>query len=425
MLKNRWMISQVSLLILLGLAACNTLDTDQEFLPPPGAMEGKTSDAASQRQEYYKFLGDAVYKLGRPYKVNGVWYFPSENWKYDEIGYGGVYASDIDNQRTANGEIYSKDLLTGAHKTLPLPSVVRVTNLANNKTAVIRVNDRGPFSNDHIMDVSAKAAEILEFGDAPPARIRVEILPEESKNAAELLLKTEEARLLKIPSNDKEDPKEKTSEASAASSEKKEVENPDFSVTVVPAAADKKEEAPQDQDSAGTSSNADSEKTIESESSSKESAVSDNESDAASTDVETTTEQTSPQENLAEAADEGQAPVTSSIAETPVSQTEEVQEKVSEDQPFGGEERDEPKIAAQTLESGYYVQAGIFGVPANARRLSEKLSSLGNTVVTPLKLKDRSLDKVLVGPFSNKALAREALAKIKETGLKDARLSKI
>ena len=84
------------------------------------------------------------YKVGDPYQVAGVWYYPERNLKYDETGVGSWYGDEFAGRLTANGEIFDPNKVSAAHKTLPMPSVVRVTNLDNGKSLVVRVNDRGP-----------------------------------------------------------------------------------------------------------------------------------------------------------------------------------------------------------------------------------------------------------------------------------------
>lgn len=127
-----------------------------------------------------------VYKVGDPYQIDGVWYRPAEDYAYKRTGtasfYGGeMRGLDFQGRPTANGEIYDMDALTAAHKTLPMPSVVRVTNLENGRSLVLRVNDRGPFVGDRIIDVSRRAAQLLGFERKGLARVRVEILPAESR----------------------------------------------------------------------------------------------------------------------------------------------------------------------------------------------------------------------------------------------------
>ena len=114
-----------------------------------------------------------VYKVGQPYQVENVWYYPREQPDYDETGIASWYGPTFYGKKTANGEIYTGDMLTAAHKTLPMPVNVRVTNLDNGKSLVVRVNDRGPFSSGRIIDLSRRAAELLDIIQTGTARVRV------------------------------------------------------------------------------------------------------------------------------------------------------------------------------------------------------------------------------------------------------------
>ena len=120
------------------------------------------------------------YKVGDPYQVAGVWYYPERNLKYDETGVGSWYGNEFAGRLTANGEIFDPEKVSAAHKTLPMPSVVRVTNLDNGKSLVVRVNDRGPFVSGRIIDLSREAARLIGYKDSGIARVRVQILAEQS-----------------------------------------------------------------------------------------------------------------------------------------------------------------------------------------------------------------------------------------------------
>ena len=124
-----------------------------------------------------------LYKVGNPYQINGSWYYPSEDFEYDEVGVSSWYGDDFHGKPTANGEIFNKNALTAAHKTLPLPSIVRVTNLENKKSVILRINDRGPFVNDRLIDVSHAAALALGFRDSGLTKVRVKVLEKETREA--------------------------------------------------------------------------------------------------------------------------------------------------------------------------------------------------------------------------------------------------
>ncbi|MBP2294743.1 septal ring lytic transglycosylase RlpA family protein [Azospirillum rugosum] len=125
-----------------------------------------------------------IYKVGKPYQVAGVWYYPSEDFSYDETGIASWYGPGFHEKITANGEQYDQNELTAAHKTLPMPSLVRVTNLDNGRSIVVRVNDRGPYANGRIIDMSRRGAQLLGFDGVGTAKVRVQILAEESRAIA-------------------------------------------------------------------------------------------------------------------------------------------------------------------------------------------------------------------------------------------------
>ena len=116
------------------------------------------------------------YKLGEPYEIDHVWYFPSYDSNYDRTGVASWYGHPFHGRPTANGERYDMNEVTAAHPTLPLPSRVRVTNLENGRQLVLRVNDRGPFIDGRLIDVSRRAAQLLGFYRKGLADVRVEYL---------------------------------------------------------------------------------------------------------------------------------------------------------------------------------------------------------------------------------------------------------
>jgi rare lipoprotein A len=127
--------------------------------------------------------GMGAYKVGKPYQIQGKWYYPAEDMDFVEEGTASWYGPNFHGKLTANGEAYDMNALTAAHRTLPMPSLVRVTNLRNGRAVVLRVNDRGPFAKDRVIDVSRRAAQLLGFQSQGTTRVRVEILPEESRIA--------------------------------------------------------------------------------------------------------------------------------------------------------------------------------------------------------------------------------------------------
>ena len=120
--------------------------------------------------------GGGHYKVGRPYKIANKWYRPRVNTRYDRVGMASWYGDLFHGRKTANGEVFDMDALTAAHPTLPLPTLVEVTNLANKRSVVVRVNDRGPYRHNRLIDLSRKAALVLGFKQKGTARVRVKYL---------------------------------------------------------------------------------------------------------------------------------------------------------------------------------------------------------------------------------------------------------
>ena len=123
----------------------------------------------------------AGYKIGNPYQIKGAWYHPKVDYEYEETGIASWYGPNFHGKPTANGEIFDMNKVSAAHRTLPLPSMVLVTNLDNGRSLKMRVNDRGPFARGRIIDVSRRSAQLLGFYREGTARVRVEIIADESR----------------------------------------------------------------------------------------------------------------------------------------------------------------------------------------------------------------------------------------------------
>ncbi|WP_417318220.1 septal ring lytic transglycosylase RlpA family protein [Emcibacter sp.] len=149
------MLRHISLLALMtALAACSSV--------PGGAPVSQSG---------------GEYKVGNPYKVAGKVYVPKEDPDYVAEGLASWYGPKFHGRKTANGETFNMNALTAAHTTLPMPSYVRVTNKENGRSLILRVNDRGPFVGDRLIDVSRRSAQLLGFEKQGVTRVRVEIVP--------------------------------------------------------------------------------------------------------------------------------------------------------------------------------------------------------------------------------------------------------
>lgn len=118
--------------------------------------------------------GGGYEKVGSSYVVKGRRYYPTKNPKLVQTGKASWYGQAFHGRKTANGEVYDMNHLTAAHKTMPLPSYARVTNVKNGHSVIVRVNDRGPFSNNRVIDLSKRAAQILDYTLAGTAQVKVE-----------------------------------------------------------------------------------------------------------------------------------------------------------------------------------------------------------------------------------------------------------
>jgi rare lipoprotein A len=119
--------------------------------------------------------GGGMYMVGKPYTVGGITYYPSER-THAAVGLASYYGTAFHGRRTANGEVFDRESISAAHPTMPLPSYARVTNLRNQSSMIVRVNDRGPYHPGRIMDVSERVAEALEFRRSGTAKVKVEYI---------------------------------------------------------------------------------------------------------------------------------------------------------------------------------------------------------------------------------------------------------
>jgi rare lipoprotein A len=170
--------AKIGVRLLLAIAGCALLANCSETKFASMAVKEFESPNAAPAQ------GHGVYKVGDPYQINGVWYYPAEDYTYDETGIASWYGPNFHGKYTANGEIYDQNDVTAAHRTLPMPSIVRVTNLENGRSLIVRINDRGPYAHNRIIDLSRRSAQLLGVIDNGTARVRVQIMADESRALA-------------------------------------------------------------------------------------------------------------------------------------------------------------------------------------------------------------------------------------------------
>ncbi|HWG06611.1 MAG TPA: septal ring lytic transglycosylase RlpA family protein [Beijerinckiaceae bacterium] len=165
---------------LLGLAGCAGRAPQQHFASSsreyfPESQYGRASERVIADGRPIP-RGGGQYLVGHPYTVAGRTYYPTERPRSTEIGMASYYGSAFHGRRTANGEIYDMSSISAAHPTMPLPSYARVTNLTNNRSIIVRVNDRGPYAAGRVMDVSDRAAQLLDFKRVGTAHVRVDYI---------------------------------------------------------------------------------------------------------------------------------------------------------------------------------------------------------------------------------------------------------
>jgi rare lipoprotein A len=166
-------------MICMGLASCGTTTSlkqtsskrSKEFF-----AESKYGVKASPRVTKGGKVpkGGGRYLVGKPYQVAGKWYYPKEDRSYDKVGLASWYGSAFHGRQTANGEVYDQYTISAAHPTFPLPSYARVTNLENGSSVIVRVNDRGPYDRNRVIDLSNKSAELLDIKRKGTAKVRVQ-----------------------------------------------------------------------------------------------------------------------------------------------------------------------------------------------------------------------------------------------------------
>ena len=144
-----------------------------------------------------------TFKIGNPYTIAGKRYVPKESYTLNETGIASWYGPQFHGKLTANGEIFDMNELTAAHRTLQMPSLVRVTNLENGRSLIVRINDRGPFARGRIIDLSRKSADLLGFKQQGTAKVRVQVLGLESRQLAEAAKRGQDTSGTEIAMNNK------------------------------------------------------------------------------------------------------------------------------------------------------------------------------------------------------------------------------
>lgn len=301
-------------------------------------------------------------KVGQPYVVLGKKYYPEYDANYDRVGVASWYGPGFHGKYTANGESFDQDDLTAAHPTLPMPSLVRVTNLHNGKSAIIRVNDRGPFKEDRIIDLSRKSAQRLGINGL--AKVRVQFLQQETEEYLAAIRSGQDFDM--VAYNDRP-PQAKIVESTRYSSYSNDGEIQAAPVTTV-----------QTQDNMPI--------------------VASNNPPPPEPPVEETYADNKPVES---------APPL--VAAQPLVAERPPAADVGQEAPAAG--------------GNFTIQAGVFSSEDNARKLADKLSSVARASLETMESADRTLWRVQVGSFASRQEAESLLASVREQGnVPDARI---
>jgi rare lipoprotein A len=328
------------------------------------------------------------YKVGNPYTVSGVRYHPREDFSMTETGIASWYGPNFHGKRTANGEIYDQNALTAAHRTLQMPSLVRVTNLQNGKSVVVRINDRGPFKRGRVIDVSKKAASLLGFINQGTAKVRIEVLEKESRQIAEAAKRGMDTSKITLAELNKLSPQQPTRTAATARTQVP-------VLTTVPANAARPVQVASLKNDAEFLPESLQTPTI---------TVEELSAPGAKTSNNWGTARQAAQPQPAPQAVKPQAAPTKTDRDSFV-QNLGLENRTASDTMASGTIQDgrfmpDPVVTrAPVNPTGIFVQAGSFTVRDNAERLSQKLSRLGPVLVDPVMVSGRQFWRVRVGPI--------------------------
>ena len=365
------------------------------------------------------------YKVGQPYEVGGEWYTPREQSDYDETGVASWYGPTFYGHRTADGEIFNAGDMTAAHPTLPMPVYVRVTDLDNGRSAILRVNDRGPYANNRIIDVSEHAAEVLGFKRAGTAHVRVQYVgradngapppAEEDDSGATVMAANTPAET--SPGADVGDTAADAAEATqtaalnAASAGGTVVADAATAAAPVAVAPAIPLPAPDAQAPPGDDEAADDQSGPPATDDSGSSAA---DAQTASAPVDVAPLEAGSQETAqGDSAEQGPQQVPADPSPPVVAQA---------DPPPPPAPAAVHPAAAPPARNHLYVQAGAFASRDNANHLIAMLASVGSFFVSPIEKAGAELYRVRSGPFDDLAAANAALARLTGLGNSSARI---
>ncbi len=298
------------------------------------------------------------FKVGSAYTIKGRRYHPQERYNYTQNGVASWYGPGFHGKKTANGEIFDKNELTAAHKTLQLPSIIRVTNLSNGRSIILRVNDRGPFAHDRILDVSERGSVLLGFKNNGTARIKLEVLPQESRQVASAAKAGRDTRGFEVALN-----QNKIHSHSISRSPQ----------TITPRLKPASPTPPR----------------------------------------VTQVAYSSPQQAYQQQPVPLRKPLP--VESAPLPATKAIKDVNQNARIYAG------KLAAENLKSGkIFVQAGSFSQEQNALALSNRLETYGTSKVYLTRINNQPFFRVRLGPYPNTNQARQIVSALNESGNRNA-----
>lgn len=359
------------------------------------------------------------YKVGIPYKIKGITYYPKEDYQYDETGVASWYGPNFHGKKTANGEVYNQNGMTAAHRTLPLPTVVRVTNLENGRSVKLRINDRGPYHDNRIIDLSSAAAEALDVKRKGTARVRVQIIPDESyalalamgrKGAAPAgyspkatAPQIQVASTKAVPNNVPIIP-QKTPQTIAQT-----VTKPVETAVATPLSSISTQTLPSTPNTIASTVQPIDPKPME-KSKTIEEITASLAKEVAGQDAQTGVIQASyqPTTSVASISPSATSPTGGSSAET-----------LPMNEKSAGLPQNSQNVALVAPKT--YIQVGAFGDLQNAQKLQNALVNTGNVSISSISSGETMVHRVRIGPFASQEEASVAFQHIKDLGLGDAR----
>ncbi len=342
-------------------------------------------------------------KLGKPYEVNGKTYVPEKDDSYDKIGDGSWYGPGFHGKRTASGEKFNENDITAAHPTLPMPSLVRVTNLSNEKSVIVRVNDRGPFHSNRIIDLSKKSAEMIDLKSTKP--VRVQYLREETE-AYMADVKAGKPPIDMAAYNISMNMGDGASYFASKQDSKPETEIADYN------------NSDNDDNIDGTLASSDA--PVQSIISADLAAPSKNQTSASKHFI---IKEAAADELPNHSKTKGKEV---ELKPLPTSGKLQVASKQLPEKMASGKSA-EKSSTKQTEKSGekYIVLAGSFSSETNAKTLVSKLPAKSKSTIDKINVSGKNWWRVHVGPFTSKDKAEDALEAVQKAGVKDARIGRL